>query len=290
MGAHCFSWNILVCFPDPTQTTESLRMNRIVTWGPSSMQQGPTQLQSVYLRRTPGTPWPEILGELPQKPMSIRYGPRKRYCYVELPVGAFEELRAAPPPGLFVGLATRRAANGKAPSQDREASPRERRSTAKEVVPVDDRTSPADDDEECLVLPSEPPLRMNRRPHLRGKTRTRPAHAARPSSLPRRRRAQEAALAASTVIPVGEPERHVRGGRRPSREAVNANAIRQRTGEPQLARTVMVPRGQGLIQVQLGDGTLMWVQPVPQVQDGGRAFRNRGRRGGGREAAVSKSC
>ncbi|KAJ4454527.1 hypothetical protein PAPYR_10753 [Paratrimastix pyriformis] len=118
-------------------------------------QQGPTQLQSVYLRRTPGTPWPEILGELPQKPMSIRYGPRKRYCYVELPVGAFEELRAAPPPGLFVGLATRRAANGKAPSQDREASPRERRSTAKEVVPVDDRTSPADDDEECLGRPRD---------------------------------------------------------------------------------------------------------------------------------------
>ncbi|KAJ4454526.1 hypothetical protein PAPYR_10749 [Paratrimastix pyriformis] len=129
----------------------------LVTWGPSSM-------------RSRGQLSSKILGELPQKPMSIRYGPRKRYCYVELPVGAFEELRAAPPPGLFVGLATRRAANGKAPSQDREASPRERRSTI-EVVPVDDRTSPADDDEECLVLPSELPLRMNRRPHLRGKTR-----------------------------------------------------------------------------------------------------------------------
>ncbi|KAJ4455919.1 hypothetical protein PAPYR_9052 [Paratrimastix pyriformis] len=178
----------LLEYPNPTQTTESLRMNRIDQKPPAPVapsapgsvptvtvaalaptargrvgdlgtqqhaQQGPTQLQSVYLRRTPGTPWPEILGELPQKPMSIRYGPRKRYCYVELPVGAFEELRAAPPPGLFVGLATRRAANGKAPSQDREASPRERRSTAKEVVPVDDRTSPADDDEECLGRPRD---------------------------------------------------------------------------------------------------------------------------------------
>ncbi|KAJ4455921.1 hypothetical protein PAPYR_9054 [Paratrimastix pyriformis] len=93
-------------------------------------QRGANSAQSVYLRRTPGTPGQRSWGNSPE-PMSIRYGPRKRYCYVELPVGAFEELRAAPPPGLFVGLATRRAANGKAPSQDREASPRERRSTAK---------------------------------------------------------------------------------------------------------------------------------------------------------------